>query len=999
VSGPFRLAEGGLVDRKRSLAFRFDGKPLSGFAGDTLASALLGAGVRVVGRSFKYHRPRGLLAAGIDEPNGLVTLRKGTRAEPNAKATTVTLYDGLEAESQNRWPSLAFDAMAVNGLLKPLFAAGFYYKTFMWPAAFWERVYEPLIRRAAGLGRASGLPDPDAYERATRHCDVLVVGAGPAGLMAAIAAGRSGARVVLCEDDVRLGGRLLAERAEVDGLAGPAFAARVEAELASLKNVVVMPATTVVAAFDGGSYLALERVADHLPEPPPFTPRQRLWTIVARRVVLAAGAGERPLVFPGNDRPGVMLAGAVRGYLNRFAVAAGRRVAVYTATDDGWRTARDLLAAGVEVAAVVEARPAAPGIYADVAAAVPTIAGGRVAGTHGRTGLAAIEVESAAGRRTIEADALAVSGGFNPAIQLASHFGGRPVWDEAIAGFRAAALPPGMIAAGAADGRYGLAAAIADGARAGRTAAADLGFAAKEMPLPAAEDEPHGLAARWWQPKAEEDGKAFVDLQHDVTAADVTLAFREGYRSIEHLKRYTTLGMATDQGRTANVDALAIMAALTGKSIAETGVTLARPPVVPLAIGAAGGPHRGAAYKPVRRVPVHAWAAEHGAVFVDVGQWKRPQYFPRPGEADWLAAVVREVNTVRSAVGVTDVSTLGKIEIAGPDAAAFLDCLCATRPSAIPVGRCGYIVLLREDGFLKDDGMVARFADDRFLAFVSTAHAAAVYRHMEFCRQVLWPRLAVTLTAVSDGWAQLAVAGPRSGAVIEAILDGPADLSLAGFPPLAAAEVAVGGVPARLCALSFSGERAFEIAVPAGYGDALARAILKAGAPFGIAPYGTEAMAAMRVEKGYPAGGEINGQTTAYDLGLEPALAWDKGHVGRVMSRRPALVDPDRPRLVGLKPLAPTERIRGGALVVDAERAPSPETHQGHVTSAAFAPTLRSWIALALVARGPERIGERVRAFDPVRGGDVVAEIVPPCFVDPEGARITRAAGEGADAA
>ncbi len=446
--------------------------------------------------------------------------------------------------------------------------------------------------------------------------------------------------------------------------------------------------------------------------------------------------------------------------------------------------------------------------------------------------------------------------------------------------------------------------------------------------------------------------------------------------------------MATDQGRTSNLDALAIMARLTGQSIPETGVTLARPPAVPVALGAVAGAHRRAAFRPVRETPVHAYALERGAPFVDVGQWKRPQYFPLAGDADLLATANREVNAVRSGVGVTDVSTLGKVEVEGPDAAKFLDRAFAMRPSAIKIGRCGYLIMLREDGFLKDDGMFARFAEDKYVAYVSTAHAAPVYRHMQYCRQVLWPELDVNLTAVTDGWVQLAIAGPKSPAVVQALVDAPVLITKTDFPPMRAAEITIcGGVPARLCGLSFSGERSFELGVPAGYGDALIRRVMEVGAPYGIVTYGSEAMGVMRIEKGHPAGAEINGQTTAYDLGMARALAKDKDHVGRVLSGRAALNDPARPRLVGVKPVDPADRIRGGAHVIPGDAIPSGETDLGWVSSACWSPTLSSWIGLAMVSGGPDRIGEKVRIHDPVRGGDVAAEIVPSCFVDPKGER------------
>ncbi|MHB8886936.1 MAG: sarcosine oxidase subunit alpha family protein [Methylovirgula sp.] len=987
--GGFRLPAGGLVDRTRDLAFTFDGKTYRGYAGDTLASALLANGVRLFGRSFKYHRPRGVVSAGQEEPNALVALRDGARHEPNVKATTIELYNGLKAKSQNRWPSLAFDMMALNGMLKPVFAAGFYYKTFMWPAAFWEKFYEPIIRRAAGLGQAGLLEDPDIYERVSDHCDVLVIGGGPAGLTTALAAGRSGAKVILCEDDFQLGGRLLGECRSLDGKPALEWVGTVAGELAAMPNVRILTRTSVVACFDTGVYAALERVADHLVAPAPFMPRQRFWRIVARRTILATGATERPLVFPGNDRPGIMLAGAARTYLNRFGVAVGRNVAIYTATDDGWATARDFVKAGLPPVAVIDTRAKPPSGFSDVRDATTVILGGRISKTKGRNGVRAIRVKTSAGERDFAVDAVAVSGGFNPVIQLASHFRGRPVWSGSLQSFLADDSMSEMRTAGAAAGLYALSDVLQSGGDAGVAALQALDLPTTSIEMPSVESEATGFAAAWWQRGNDGNGvKAFVDFQHDVTASDVMLAHREGYRAVEHLKRYTTLGMATDQGRTSNLDALAIMAQLTGRSIPETGVTLARPPAVPLTIGAVAGAHRREAFRPVRETPIHAYALERGALFVDVGQWRRPQYFPLDSDADLLATAKREVNQVRSQVGVTDVSTLGKIEVEGPDAAAFLDRVCAMRPSTLEIGRCGYLIMLREDGFLMDDGMFARFAEDRYLAYVSTAHAASTYRHMQYCRQVLWPDLDVTLTAVTDVWAQLAIAGPTSPVVVQALVDAPFAITLATFPPMTAAEITIcNGVPARLCGLSYSGERSFELGVPAGYGNALIRRVMELGAPYGIVSYGSEAMGVMRIEKGYPAGSEINGQTTAYDLGLEHVLATDKDHIGRVLSGRPAFADPARPRLVGVKPLDRTERIRGGAHIFPKAANPSPQTDLGWISSACYSPTLSSWIGLALVSGGPERIGEKVSVYDPLRGSDVAAEIVPPCFVDPKGER------------
>ena len=986
MSAPFRLAAGGLVERAAPLHFSFDGNALVGCAGDTLASALLANGTRLVGRSFKYHRPRGVFTAGPEEPNALVELGQGARRTPNTKATTVELFEGLSAASQNRWPSLRFDALAVNQFGGPFLSAGFYYKTFMWPAAFWERVYEPLIRRAAGLGRASGLPDPDGYEKATAFCDVLVIGSGPAGLAAAVAAGRTGARVILCEDDFLLGGRLLCERCEVDGQPGAEWARRAEAELAGLPEVTVLRRTQVFGAYDDGTYGALERVADHTPAPAVGQPRQRLWRIVARRCVNAMGSVERSIAFGGNDRPGVMTASAVRTYLNRFGVAPGRQVAVFTTTDDGWRTALDLRAAGIEVAAVVDPRPDAP---AGLAAALPgvRVVRGEVSDVRGgAAGLRAIEVAEGSARHRIAADALAVSGGWNPQVALATHKGAKPRWSEALQAFVPGQLPEGMTVAGSANGEMSLGACLRAGAAQGAEAAADCGFEAAAAPVPRADDEPAGVTALWHV--AASRGKAFVDLQNDVTAGDVALAHREGFHSVEHLKRYTTLGMATDQGKTSNVIGHAMMAALTGRGMDGVGTTMSRPPHLPVAIGAFAGHHRGRAFKPTRLSAAHDWAAEAGASFVESGQWLRPQWYARPGESDWLGIVTREVSTVRAAVGFCDVSTLGKIDLQGADARAFLDRVYANTFSTLPVGRARYGLMLREDGFALDDGTTARFGPERYVMSTTTANAARVMQHLEFCHQVLWPGLDVAMVSVTEQWSQFSLAGPRAREALGQVFGGSLDLSNEALPYMGCREARLGPVTARLFRLSFSGELAYEIAVPARYGAWLARRLAEVVAGLDGCPYGTEALGVMRIEKGHVAGTELNGQTTGRDLGLGRMMSKKKDYIGRVLAERPALVAPDRPALVGVRPTGDGQRIRAGAHFLGIGQAPSLAADQGYLTSVAYSPTVGSWIGLGFLAGGESRTGERVRAFDPVRDGDVEVEVVSPVFVDPEGARL-----------
>jgi methylglutamate dehydrogenase subunit C len=986
---PNRLAAG-VVDRSTSLTFKFDGKQYSGFPGDTLASALLAAGTKVVGRSFKYHRPRGILTAGSEEPNALVEMRSGARREPNTRATVAELYDGLEAASQNRWPSLAFDLGAVNSVFSSLFVAGFYYKTFMWPAAFWEKVYEPIIRRAAGLGSASMEADPDSYEKAHAFCDVLVIGGGPAGLAAARSAGRAGARVILADEDFLIGGRLNGDRREIDGLSAIAWARQAEAELLSLPEVRIMRRTTVFGVYDGGVYGAIERVSDHLSIPPAHQPRQRLWKIVAKRAVLAAGATERPIVFGGNDRPNIMMASAVRTYVNRFGVAPGRRATLFTTTDDGWKTASDLAAAGVAIEAIIDARrEVAPALSAEAKRiGARLLLDAKVVDTRGSGGLERVKVRDRDGRTMqIECDLLAMAGGWNPNLGLATHLGGRPRWSDTIAAFIPHDLPRGMRVAGAAGGSFTLDGALREGAIAGDEAAEATGFQATAASLPRTDEEATGLTPLWHV--AESTTKAFVDFQNDVTSEDVALAAREGFRSVELLKRYTTLGMATDQGKTSNINGHAIMAALTERAIPEVGTTVSRPPYTPVALGAFAGHHRGKHFRPARLTAGHSWATERGATFVETGQWLRAQWFAASGENDWLTTVSREVRAVRSSVGICDVSTLGKIDIWGPDAGAFLDRIYINVFSTLPIGKARYGLMLREDGFVMDDGTAARFGQDHFVISTTTANAAKVMQHLEHARQVLWPELNVRMVSVTEQWAQYSIAGPNSRRLIECLLGGTIDVSDAAFPYLACTEFTWrDGIPARLFRISFSGELAYELAVPARFGDAAIRAVMSAGAEFGATPYGTEALGVMRIEKGHVAGNELNGTTTAADLGLGRMMSKKKDFIGRVLAGRPALMEPGRPRLVGVKPVDSAARLKAGAHFLPLGGRTDLENDQGYLTSAAFSPMLGHWAGLGLVSRGPERIGERIRAYDPIRGGDIEVEICSPVFFDKDGTRL-----------
>lgn len=977
-----RLESGGAIDRADTRRFTFDGRSYEGVAGDTLASALLANGVKLVGRSFKYHRPRGVFTAGPEEPNALVELRTGARREPNTKATTIELYEGLEAASQNRWPSLEWDVRAAHRFVAPLLSAGFYYKTFMWPAALWEKVYEPLIRRAAGLGRASGEPDPDGYESAIAFADVLVIGAGPAGLAAALAAARGGARVILCDDDFRLGGRLLSEKHIIDGRAGLDWATGAVLELQAMPEVRIFRRTQVFGAYDGGEFGALERVADHLPAPPAHTPRQRYWRFIAKRAILATGAIERPIAFADNDRPGIMLAAAARSYANRFAVRLADKAVVFASSDDGWASAFDLAASGATTTIVDPRGDAALVLTAKAAKLGIRVIEGRVIGSEGgRHGVRAAIVETAQGRETLSADLIAVSGGFNPAIGIATHLGDKPVWSPTRAAILASETNRVGTLVGAASGKFGLGDALRGGHEAGANAAAEIGFAKAVGEAPRADDEPSNIAAFW---HVGASAKAFVDFQHDVTVADVELAHREGYCAPEHAKRYTTLGMATDQGKTSGVIGHAILARLAGQADGPMGTPAARSPNSPVALGALAGPHRGKHFRPYRHLAGHRWAIANKAVMVETGQWLRPQYFPLPGEKDWLQSVTREALAVRANVGVCDVSTLGKIDVQGRDAAAFLDFVYSNTFSTLPVGRTRYGLMLREDGFVLDDGTAARLGPEHFIVSTTTANAARAMQNLEFCHQVLRPDLRVTLASVTEAWSQYAVAGPRSRALLQSVLGDAFDFSDAAFPYLACAETKLGDAAIRLFRVSFSGELAYEIATPTQYGAALLDALMKSGAT----PYGTEALGVLRVEKGHVAGNEINGQTTAADLGLGKMLSTKKDYVGRMMAKRPALIAADRPTLVGLRPVDATQRLRAGAHFLAIGAPATTANDEGYVTSAIYSPHVGSWIGLGLLKGGASRIGQHVRAYDPVRDGDLVVEIVSPVFIDPAGERV-----------
>jgi sarcosine oxidase subunit alpha len=994
----FRTPNGGLTDRSKTLRFRFNGKEYTGHPGDTLASALLANGVTLLSRSIKLHRPRGILGAGAEEPNAILQIGRGDAHDlPNQRATQVELYDGLVAKSVVGWPSPQFDVYGVLQWLKPFLPAGFYYKTFMWPASLWMR-YEHFIRRMAGLGISPTEADPDIYDKRYAHCDVLVVGAGPAGLAAALAAGRTGARVMLVDEDSRAGGSLLGVPASIDGKTSEQWIAEALAELGAMPHVRVLPRATAFGYFDHDLVAVAERLTDHLAPGSSALPRQRLWRVRARRVVLATGAIERSLVFKDNDRPGVMLASAVGTYLNRYGVRCGRRAVVFTNNDSAYRTALDLHAAGVTVAAVVDSRTAPLGAGPDAvrAAGIPLLDSSVVSSTRGHTHVSGVTVMRVAGdavqagfETRIDCDLLAISGGWSPAIHLHSHAGGKARWDDATLCFVPGDALQQNVSAGAAAGSFDLAQSLAEGHAAGASTAAACGFGGTAGSAPTAVAAAPGTAiSPLWlvpSPATADDSRKFIDFQNDTTAADIALAVREGYHSIEHVKRYTALGFGTDQGKTGNINGMAILAKTLGQSIPETGTTTFRPAYTAAAFGALAGADTGELFDPVRVTPMHEWHLESGALFEIVGQWHRAWYYPRPGE-DMHAAVQRECRAVRNAVGLLDYSTLGKIDIRGPDAAEFLERVYTNGWKGLGVHRCRYGVMLGEDGMIFDDGVTTRLGEQHFLMTTTTGGAARVLSHLERWHQTEWPDLKVWMTTVSDQWSTAVIAGPKSRELLARVCQD-IDLSREAFPFMSCREGTVAGIPARVLRVSFTGELSFEIMVPASMGLALFRALAGAGKDLGITPYGTETMHVLRADKGFIiVGQDTDGSMTPQDMGMHWIVGKRNDFIGWRSLSREYSTDPQRKHFVGLLTDDPKEVIPEGAQLLAEPSTAIPAQMVGHVSSSYFSPSVERSIALALVKGGQQRIGEKVHAAL-ADGRFIAATITKPLFYDPAGER------------
>jgi sarcosine oxidase, subunit alpha len=948
----YRLEKGGRIDRSRTVSFSFDGATYRGFAGDTLASALLANGVMLFGRSFKYHRPRGLIAAGSEEPNALISVTRGPgRFTPNLRATGVEIYDGLHAVSQNRWPSLKHDVVAINDRLGMFFPAGFYNKTFMWPRSFWDKLYEPVIRKLAGLGEAPTAEDPDTYAATYAHCDLLIVGAGPAGIDAALEVMGSTKRVILIDEQDELGGGALADPALWSWLERSIKA------LAEAPNVTILKRTTAFGYYHDNFIGAVERLTDHLPDSGE-APREKLWRIRAGEVILAQGAIERPLVFDGNDTPGVMLSSAARVYANRYGVAVGNSVALMASHDSGWHDIFALAKAGVGISAIVDVRDVVdPGLIKQAAELGITVkVGHSVIGVNGRHAVKAIEIahNDGTGIRTIACDALLMAGGWTPSVHLWSHSKGTLKWRDDLGAYLPDQPNENVRCVGACSGDW------------------DFGKGAVIDMLPTPMDPTRA--------------KAFVDFQNDVTAKDITLAVREGFRSIEHIKRYTTNGMATDQGKTSNLNGLQIASTALSKPVTDIGLTSFRPPYTPQTFGALAGHAKGALFQPTRTTNIDGWAEENGAVFELVAQWRRARYFPKTGE-DMHAAVNRECVAVRSSLGIFDASTLGKIEVVGPDAAEFLNRMYTNPWKALEPGRCRYGLLLKEDGFITDDGVSARLAPDRFHLTTTTGGAARVLNMMEDYLQTEWPDLNVWLTSTTEQYAVIALQGPNARKVLEPLVEG-INLSAEAFPHMAIREGTICGIPTRLFRVSFTGELGFEINVPTAYGRALWERLMAEGARYDITPYGTEAMHVLRAEKGFIiVGQDTDGTVTPYDAGLDWAVGKKKpDFVGKRSLARPDIIASGRKHLVGLLTDDPNIVLEEGAQIVADPNQPIPMTMIGHVTSSYWSETLGRSIALALVAGRKDMMGDTL--YIPMPGKTHTAKVSDMVFYDPEGARL-----------
>jgi len=996
MSQKFRLDKVGYINRDKKILFKFNGKKYFGYEGDTLASALLANGVHLVGRSFKYHRPRGFMGAGVDEPNAQVQLYSGAKTEPNAIATTVELVEGLVATSQNCWPSVSFDFGAINNFLNKFFPAGFYYKTFMWPKSFWYRIYEPIIRKAAGLGIAPLKPDSDRYEHKFEYCDILIVGSGPSGLASALAAAKNGARVILAEDKPRFGGSLLVDEVTIGNTKGKDWADETIQYLKSMPNVIVKNRSQVFGYYDHNMMVMLERTKDHIAKPTKFTPRQRLWYIRAKEVIISTGSIERPLVFGNNDRPGIMLASAAKEYIKVYGVAVGKKPIIFTNNDSGYDAAIDFKKNGInpliidvrenpESAVVQEAK----NLNIDIKFSYGVVnAQGYKKVNSAVIGKLNKEKSGYENLENITCDCICVSGNWTPTVHLSSQSGNKLKFDEKINAFIPNQPKQNESTIGSANGSYTLKKVLEEGFNKGFNLSKKITGKDLKSSIPTSNERSYGQQDSFWcmpLPK-NKNYKRCVDFQNDVYVSDIELAVREGFRSIEHVKRYTTLGMATDQGRTSNLNGLQLVSNIEKKIVPEVGHTTFRPPYTPVTIGAIVGREVGKHYRPTRKSPMHTWHENNNAVFVDAGLWLRPRYYKQDNESLEEAAK-REATNVRNNVGICDVTSLGKIDIKGPDSAEFLNRIYTNAWMKLPVGKARYGVMLREDGIVFDDGTTTRISENHYHMTTTTAQAVNVLSHLEFYLQVVWPELDVNVLSITEQWAGVALAGPNSRSLLSKIFPD-TDVSNEGMPFMGFKKADIFGVPARIFRISFSGELAYEINVESGYGIFMWEKIIELGKEMNIEPYGTEALSTLRIEMGHVAGSEIDGRVVPSDLSLEGMLSKKKDFIGKRSLNREAFLNPEREKIVGVIPLDKKTMIPEGSHLVRDNNTSLPNPKLGHISASCWSVEYNNPFSLAILKDGKKKIGAKFFAVSPLKNKSIPVEIVSSHYVDPKGERV-----------
>ena len=992
----YRVKDGGKIQRDIKIPFIFNGKAYFGYKGDTLASALLANGIYLIGRSFKYHRPRGIIAAGVEDANGKVQLYRDNITEPNVNVTEVELVNGLRIESQNCWPSVTFDVWAINNFLNRFFPAGFYYKTFMWPKSFWYKVYEPVIRKAAGMGTASLKPDPDRYEHQYEHCDILVVGSGPSGISSALAAAKNGARVILAEDKPRFGGSLLTDNVTIGNKSGDEWVEEAIAELKSMPNVIIRKRSQVFGYYDHNMLVMFERCKDHLDNPEAFTPRQRLWYIRAKQVILSTGSIERPLVFANNDRPGIMLASSAREYLKIYGVLAGKKPIIFTNNDTAYETAIEYKNHGINPIIIDTRSESDAGIVNEAKKFGITVKFAHgIANTSGYKKVKSATIgklnynkDGYTSFEKIECDSIFVSGNWTPTVHLASQSGNKLRYDNSTDTFLPDQSRQKETVVGSANGSLTLEESLKDGFETGFNLSNKITRNNKPSSVPISDEKQYGKHDKFWcMPLPEKKHyKRFVDFQNDVAVSDIQLAVQEGFRSIEHVKRYTTLGMATDQGKTSNLNGLQLVSDLEKKIVPEVGHTTFRPPYTSVTIGTIIGREVGKDYKATRKSPMHLWHEKHNAIFVDAGLWLRPRYYKK-GDETLQEAAKREALNVRKNVGVCDVTSLGKIDIKGKDSAEFLNRVYTNAFLKLPVGKARYGVMLREDGMVFDDGTTTRISENNYHMTTTTAQAANVLSHLEYYLQVIWPELDVTVVSTTEQWAGAAIAGPNSRSLLSKIFPNE-DVSNEGLPFMGYREFKFKDSIARVFRISFSGELAYEINVMSNFGELMWENIIELGADLKIQPYGTEALSTLRIEMGHVAGSEIDGRTIAYDLSLDGMLSEKKDFIGKRSLKRKAFIEKRREQIIGLVPVDKKTSIPEGSHLVLDNKLKSPNPKLGHVSASCWSVENNNPFSLAILKDGKNKIGEKLYAVSPLKNISIQVEVVSQHYVDPDGKRV-----------